>query len=104
MHAHSRALNTKATEKYRNDARMFLAADTNAEIQVSQVKLEFKNIQYEKIQMESLQQAENIRIPVRLTPEELKEKELQYMVSKANNDIKADGLENIPDVVVVPVW
>ena len=39
MHAHSRALNTKATEKYRNDARMFLAADTNAEIQVSQVKL-----------------------------------------------------------------
>ena len=35
MHAHSRALNTKATEKYRNDARMFLAADTNAEIQVS---------------------------------------------------------------------
>lgn len=54
--------------------------------------------------MESLQQAENIRIPVRLTPEELKEKELQYMVSKANNDIKADGLENIPDVVVVPVW
>ena len=54
--------------------------------------------------MESLQQAENIRIPVRLTPEELKEKELQYMVSKANNDIKADGLDNIPDVVVVPVW
>jgi len=85
MQQHHHNLNFKPNEAYRNNARLFLAADTHAEQQSALNKDEYKS-------------------PVRLTPEEVYKKELKEMVSQANKDIQFDPEEDsCPDVIVVPL-
>lgn len=85
MQQHHHNLNFKPNEAYRNNARLFLAADTHAEQQNALNKDEYKT-------------------PIRLTPEEVYKKELNEMVSKANKDIQFDQEDQYcPDVMVVPL-